>query len=77
MMHDWMMNNLGGGWMMLVWWLIIIGAIVLFFKLMPSGWGNQNPYPEESALDVLRKRYAQGEITREEYEERLQVLKHS
>lgn len=75
-MHNWMMYNLGGGWMMIIWWLIIIAAIVLFFKMMPSRWGS-NDTPNESALELLRRRYASGDITREEYEERKQVLKHS
>jgi len=77
MMHDWMMNNLGGGWMMIAWWVVIIVAVVLFIKPMPSGWGYNYPYTNESALDVLRNRYANGEISREEYEERRQVLMHS
>ncbi len=75
-MHNWMMYNLGGGWMMIIWWLIIIAAIVLFFKMMPSRWGYNNDPSNESALELLRRRYANGDITREEYEERRQVLKH-
>ena len=76
-MHSWMMNNIGGGWMMIVWWIVIIGAIVLFFKMMPTRWGYNGPSPYETALDILQKKYANGEITREEYEERRQVLKHN
>lgn len=76
MMHNWMMYNFGGGWIMIAWWVITVAAVVLFFKLMPSGWNqNNNPYPEDTALDILRKRYANGEISREEYEERREVLK--
>lgn len=73
-MHNWMMNNLGGGWMMLIWWFVIIAAIVLFIKLIPSR-GEYTHSREESPLDILKKRYANGEISREEYEERRQVLK--
>jgi putative membrane protein len=62
---------------MMICWLIIIAAVVLFFKMMPSRWGYNNDPSNESALELLRRRYAYGDIIREEYEERRQVLKHS
>lgn len=35
------------------------------------GWGN---YFEESTLNILKKRYARGEITQKEYEEKKREL---
>lgn len=53
---------MGLGWIIsLVWWALIIIAIVFFVRwLMNRGSGN--------ALDELKKRYAKGSITRDEYE---------
>jgi putative membrane protein len=47
--------------------LVLIGAVIYFVvrgeKWMKRGQG------DETALDILKKRYAKGEITRQEYEE--------
>ncbi|HKJ45462.1 MAG TPA: SHOCT domain-containing protein [Balneolales bacterium] len=62
------MPELYGGWWMFIWPIILIGIIVLlFYWLKPQG-GNQSPFRQESALDILKKRYARGEITKEEFE---------
>ncbi len=50
--------------------LILIGLLVAY----GLGWrpGNGQPPPrreEQSPLDILKTRYARGEISREEYEE--------
>ena len=65
----------GGGWLMMlgmgVFWLVflavvIVGGIYLVRYLTIS----TTPRPQEdSALAILRKRYASGEITKEEFEE--------
>lgn len=56
----------GGGWFMMVfWWVVVIVAIVLII-----GYINRNrslPQKGDSALEILRKRYAAGEITEDEY----------
>lgn len=55
-----------GGWMFL-WWIfiivVIIGAVSFFVRQ-----GNINR--EKSALDILKERYARGEITKQEFEEK-------
>lgn len=62
----------GGGWMMILWWVIIIGAIYLGVKLLT---GQQSPTSkEDSALEILKKRYAKGEISKEEFEEKKKGL---
>lgn len=65
-------GHMAGMW---VWWLI---AIVVIAAL---GWGivqsaSRNAgRTAESAEDVLKRRYAAGEIDKEEYERRLQDLR--
>lgn len=60
----------GGGVLSMFIWPIILLIIGFFlFKWMGQQNGGQNPFQKESALDILQKRYARGEITREEYEE--------
>lgn len=60
------------GWVvMLLFWLLIIGGVALlavwfFRQATPAAMG---PHPPTSALDILKERYARGEITREQYEE--------
>jgi putative membrane protein len=51
-----------------LWWLILVVGIVLLVPLLrrePSADGPQG----ETALDILKKRYARGEIGKEEFEQ--------
>ncbi len=57
MMHGFM----GFGWII---WLVLIAGIVWIFTQLPF----KSVQVNESALDILRKRYARGEITKEEFE---------
>ena len=68
-----MMNN-GHGWMMggsmwvlfvLFWILVIAGAVLIVRWLI--GVAEKRPVAE-SPLDILKKRYARGEIDRETFE---------
>ena len=50
-------------------WAAMIGVVVLvvrYFWFLGRPRSRQLP-PRESALDILRRRYARGEITREQY----------
>jgi putative membrane protein len=55
---------------MIIFWIIAIVVIVLVARGLMS-WGRDTPSvkSEETALDVLKKRYVSGEITREVFEE--------
>jgi putative membrane protein len=56
----------GFGWLIVILSLIlIIFGIVQLVRFM-SGGGKS--LPEETPLDILKKRYARGEISREEFE---------
>jgi len=53
------------------WILIIGGGVLLIWSLARRGSGEKR---EESALDILKKRYARGEILKEEFEEKRRDL---
>lgn len=66
----------GGGLVMLLFWGAII---VLLIALLSRVFGaDRRPPPHgqmgPSAMDVLRERYARGEIEKEEFEERRKTL---
>ncbi len=65
-MHQYWWGFLGFGpiFMFLFWILIIIGVVVLV-KWIAGQTGSKK---EESALEILKKRYARGEISKEEFE---------
>lgn len=57
--------------------LILILAVVFLIRLLRWGFrgGSWGGWSSGSAEDTLRDRYAKGEISREEYEERMSVLR--
>lgn len=58
----------GGGFFMIIFWILVIVGIVLLIKLVWEG--PKNISGSETALDILKKRYAKGEISKEEFEEK-------
>jgi putative membrane protein len=65
-MHDgmgWWM--LWGGLMMALFWGAIIGFIAWLVTRLPG----QRTHDSGSALDIAQRRYASGEISREEFEQ--------
>jgi len=61
------MHMMGYGYGGIMWliWVFVITAIV--YLIVSQGKRSGGPQAE-SALDILKKRYARGEITREEFE---------
>ena len=56
-----------GGMFMWIIFLIVIGLLIYFFVQTQKTKG-QTPTQNESHLDILKRRYAKGEIVKEEYE---------
>ena len=56
-----------GGMFMWIIFLIVIGLLIYFYVQTKKTRG-QTPPQNESHLDILKKRYAKGEIAREDYE---------
>ena len=54
----------------LVFWILVIIGIALLIKYLSRDAGKK----EESALEILKKRYARGEISKEEFEERMKGI---
>ena len=71
MMGPGMMGGFGMGFgaifMVLFWGLIIWGIVALVRRAASPG-SDSTHYRVDSPLDVLKKRYARGDIRREEYE---------
>jgi len=57
-----------GGMLMWLILIIVIVAIVYFVLERGKNSGNQNRSNRESPMEVLKKRYAKGEITKEEFD---------
>ncbi|MBM7570562.1 SHOCT domain-containing protein [Aquibacillus albus] len=61
----------GGGIFMLLFWGLIIALVVYLVRNSSRKNSSNNT---DKAVDLLRQRYAQGEISSEEYSERLNRL---
>jgi putative membrane protein len=64
-----MMGGFGMGFMWIILIIVIIALIVLA-KGYFSPAKREGESTEETALDLLKKRYARGEISKEEFEEK-------
>ena len=55
----------GGGFMWLVWLLIVLVTVLMIkFLFMDAGSSSSN----ESPMEILKQRYARGEIDEDEYD---------
>ena len=74
------MGDYGWGWSgmglgMLLFWGILIAAIVLLLKYTWGSGAGAGRDQQKSALDILKERYARGEIGREEFEQKKSDIK--
>ena len=66
-MHDGWGWGMHGGWWLL---LVLIVVLVIWVASRSAGAGRRGHSREETPLERLQRRYAEGEISTEEYEER-------
>lgn len=75
MMGSWMMTGFGGWWIMGIFWLVVIGLIAwLVVYLARNSGATSSTNMDIKAIDILKNRYARGEIDKNEYEEKLKGL---
>jgi putative membrane protein len=73
----WMMGGNGMGWfggifMVIFWIAVVIGIVFLIRWLVQSTRGGAGS--GESALEILKRRYAKGEINKKEFEQKKKDL---
>ncbi len=72
-----MMGGFGWMWLMPIFFILFWGLVIWGIVALVRGLSESRGYDSSkanSALEVLKKRYAQGEINKEEYEEKKKDL---
>ena len=76
-----MVDGMGSGWgmgfggpFMILFWILVIVGIVILVKWLGDQSSAGRASRDKSALEILRERYARGEINREEYEQKRRDL---
>ncbi len=73
--YDGMMGfGFGGFVVMLAWWAVIIYVIVWAIRQIANGGSRHDGVRRASAMDILKERYAKGEIDKREFEEKKKDL---
>jgi putative membrane protein len=62
----------GGWWHMVLFWGLIIGVIVLIVRVLGGGVGTS--VGDKTPLQILKERYARGEIGKDEFEQKKRDL---
>jgi len=63
------------GWWMALWWVLGIAVLILLVRVAVGWTGGSPPRSDETPEQILKRRYAKGEIDREEYQRRLDDLR--
>lgn len=70
------MGGFGLIWMLLFWGVLILLAIWLVSLLFPAVKKSEPPADmPASAVEILKERYARGELTREEYQQMVNTIR--
>jgi len=54
-----------GGHFMWIFWVLVVGVVIVAIVMI-----SQKNNKSKSGLDILKERYAKGEITKKEFEEK-------
>lgn len=68
----------GGGFLMMVFWTVFVITILIWIFKTVQNRSNRRTFSglkNETSLDILKKRYARGEISKEEYDKIKKDLK--
>ena len=65
-------SGFGGGIVMILFWILVVVGIVVLVKYAISNTTRSDQ--SRSALDILKKRYAKGEIDKDEFESKKKDL---
>jgi putative membrane protein len=83
--YPWMWRMMwDGGWygmifgplLMILVLTVVVVVAVLMVRALGGGWRGAAPphYPGRAPMDILKERYARGEIDKDEFEERRRML---
>ena len=61
------------GWMW-IWWIVGLAVVLLLARVVIAPFGGRTP-DTESPETILKRRYARGEINRDEYLRQLEELR--
>ena len=66
----------GMHWLGWILWILLVGGVVWAIARFQRGPADTPPpsEPRETPLEILQRRYAEGELSSEEYEERKERL---
>lgn len=80
-MYGWYNQGFNGGWWVLMmfgmvafWAVLVIGIVSLVRHYGPRGGGVVTQPPTSSSIEILKERFARGELTEEEYTQRRKWL---
>jgi putative membrane protein len=63
-----MMNGFGSMWFGWIFWLVILVVVIWAVIQFKNRKNNTGQSAGESSLDILKKRYANGEISKDEFD---------
>ncbi len=72
MFHGMETHGWGMGWGLIIVLIVLIAAIWIIAKIVNQN--KQSQGDQKNALDILKERYAKGEIDKQEFEERKKDL---
>jgi putative membrane protein len=72
MFHEWMGGGMWFGWFF---WIIVV-VLIIWLVVNQSNRSRQNyeTHRQETAIDILKKRYAKGEISKEQFEQMMKEI---
>jgi putative membrane protein len=75
MMGGWGMGWFGGIFMMIFWVLVLVGLVLLIkWLIQATSRDRSDACGSDRALEILKERYARGEINTDEYDAKKKVI---